>query len=85
MPCSISTNVDGMIATVGDQSGFTIECFIITDQSSFNFLKLKLHDEFVFFGGTRIFIKGILFFVDFLKVFRRHHLFIVEINFCYNT
>jgi hypothetical protein len=70
-PSKMNHTAIGRVATVGDSSGYSVECLIVGDDLSLNNLKLSQFTEFIFFGGTRVICKGI-FFINFLKT--QHYL-----------
>ena len=57
-PSKISSIAKGLVGTVGDRSGYAIECLIHGADLSFSNLNLSVGTEFVFFGGTRLSFKG---------------------------
>ena len=60
-PSKITSTAKGVVATVGDRSGYSVECLINCDESKFTNLNLSVGTEFVFFGGTRVSFRGIFF------------------------
>ena len=56
-----------MLATVGDKSGYSIECVINCTEKSFDRKNFRIGREFVYFGGTVLTYKGI--FIYFLIFF----------------
>ena len=61
-PSKIISNAKGVVATVGDRSGYSVECLINCNDLKLTNLNLSVGTEFVFFDGTRISFRGIIFF-----------------------
>ena len=53
--------MNGLIGTIGDKSNYSLECIILGEERIFESLNFEVGKEFIFFGGTRIIMKGTFF------------------------